>query len=276
MAGSGRCGSTLLQSILNTNPDFLIWGEHHGFLRQIAAAYYQAKHPRFPDNLRLGATARIERLRKARRWPAWDNLCGEAEFRERFQTLVRSFFADPESGASRWGFKEIRYPRDSRDRTFPFLFDCFPEARLVILVREPCATIFSMLSRWAFSEQRPQEIGNEELDLQILAAAKSWHAQYAALQAFAQDHASLCTHVRYEDLRSAETYLRLASFLDTSPFDFKSQIAMVKDTADKTGPAAARIQQQMQKLQSQIDSLTNEIRAIHGYASSVAAESSAI
>jgi Sulfotransferase family len=276
IAGSGRCGSTLLQSILNTNPDFLIWGEHNGFLRQIAAAYYQAKHPRFPDHLSLGAAARIERLREARRWPAWDNLCGEAEFRERFQTLVRSFFADPEGRASRWGFKEIRYPRDSRDRTFPFLFDCFPEARLVILVREPCATIFSMLSRWAFSEQRPREIGSEELDLQILAAAKSWHAQYAALHAVARQYVSMCMLVRYEDLRSAETYVRLASFLDTSSFDFKSQIAMVKDTADKTGPAAARIQQRMQKLQLQIESMTSEIRAIHGYTPSVAAESSVI
>ena len=27
IAGSGRWGSTLLQSMLNTNPDFLIWGE---------------------------------------------------------------------------------------------------------------------------------------------------------------------------------------------------------------------------------------------------------
>jgi len=273
IAGSGRCGSTLLQSILNTNSDFLIWGEHNGFLREVAEAYYQAVHSRFPDRERLGESGRVNRLRAGRRWPAWDNLCGAAEFRERFQTFVRSFFASPESRASRWGFKEIRYSRDSGDRTFPFLFDCFPEARLVVLIREPRATIFSMLSRWVFSEQRSQEIGNEELDLQILAAAKSWNAQYAALHAFAQEHASLCTHVRYEDLTSANTYGRLASFLGTSPFDFKGQIARVKDRADQTDPAAARIQRAMAKLRPQIESLTSEMRAIHGYTPSVAAES---
>lgn len=276
IAGSGRCGSTLLQSILNTNPDFLIWGEHNGFLRQIAAAYFQAKHPRFPDHLRVGEAARIERLRDARRWPAWDNLCGEAEFRERFQTFVRSFFADPEGRASRWGFKEIRYARDSEDQTLSFLFECFPEARLVILVREPQATIFSMLSHWVFSERHLEEIGNEELDHQILAAARSWNAQYAALYAFAQEHASMCTHIRYEDVTSAKTYARLASFLETSPFDFKRQIAMVKDRADKTGTAAVRIQQRMQKLQPQIENLTSQMREIHGYIPSTAAKSSAM
>jgi Sulfotransferase family len=267
IGSSGRCGSTLLQAILNTNPDFLIWGEHNGFLRQVSASYFQAAHPRFPDRKRPGETERIENLRDARRWPAWDNLCGEAGFRERFQTFVRSFFADPAGQASRWGFKEIRYHRDSEDRTFHFLFECFPEARLIVLVREPRATILSMLSRWAFSEQQPAELNFDVLDQQILALARSWNAQYAGLQLFAQEHAARCIHVRYEDLQSPETYVRLADFLQTSSFSFQKKIRTVKDAADKTGRAAVRIQQRIQDLQPQIDSLTSEMRAIHGYTS---------
>src|SRR5579863_7074459 len=150
LAGSGRCGSTLLQSILNTNADFLIWGEHNGFLRQVAAAYYEAEHPRFPDQKSQSAPERIRKLRDGRRWPAWDNLCGQAEFLDHFRAFVRSFFADPAGHAARWGFKEIRYARDAQDHTLRLMFECFPAMRLIILVREPEASIFSMMSRWDF------------------------------------------------------------------------------------------------------------------------------
>lgn len=266
IAGSGRCGSTLLQSILNTNADFLIWGEHGGFLRQVAEAYYQS-HPRFPDRERLTEAERIQNLRDPRRWPAWDNLCGEEGFRERFQAFVRSFFADPGGRASRWGFKEIRYPGDAEDRTLEFLFECFPEASLVVLAREPRSTIFSMLSRWVFSERKPENISTDELDGGILTAAQSWNAQYAALHRFTQEHASRCTAVRYEDLSSPGTYRRLASFLQATSFNFKGELLKVKDAADKTGPVAVLIERRMHALEAQIESLTGDMRAIHGYPS---------
>ena len=272
IAGSGRCGSTLLQSILNTNPDFLIWGEHNGFLQQVAAAYYQAAHPRFPDLKPIGEVERVKRLRDARRWPAWDNLCGQAGFQARFQNFVRSFFADPKGQAFRWGFKEIRYPRDSQDRTFQFLFDCFPEARLVVLVREPRATILSMLSRWVFSDQQHGNIGIAELDQRILAAAESWNAQYAGLHRFAQEHAKGCTHVRYEDLASPKTMQKLASFLQASSFHAKREMGRVKDAADKTGPTAVRIQQRIRRLQPEIENLTSEMCTVYGYTSDADAD----
>ena len=268
IAGSGRCGSTLLQSILNTNPDFLIWGEHNGFLRRVAEAYYQAAHPRFPDRDLRGEAERVVRLRDAARWPAWDNLCGEAGFRNRFQAFVRSFFADPMGRASRWGFKEIRYPRDAQDRTFDFLFECFPEATLIILVREPRATILSMLSRWVFLDQ-DAEIEIDELDRQILAASEAWNAQYSLLFSFAQLHSSRCVEVRYEDLGSSITRQGLADFLQTSPFDFASEMATVKDSADKTSPAAVRIQQRMRELEPRIEALTRQASDIHGYVAGV-------
>jgi hypothetical protein len=263
IVGSGRCGSTLLQSILNTNPDFLIWGEHNGFLRQLASAYFEAAHPRFPDHEALSAAERIKRLRDPRRWPAWDNLCGETGFRARFQSAVRSFFADPEGLVTRWGFKEIRYPRDSDDRTLEFLLDCFPEARLVILVREPRATIFSMLSRWAFSEVAPETIDDADVDCRIASAAQSWNWQYSALHRFARGQ---CMVLRYEDLGSAGTYRTLATFLDAAPFHFKRELAKVKDRADKSGPAAIRIRERMLVLEPLIEDLTREMSAIYGYA----------
>ena len=40
LLGSGRSGTTLLQKILNSADDVMIWGEHGGFLKPIARAYF--------------------------------------------------------------------------------------------------------------------------------------------------------------------------------------------------------------------------------------------
>ena len=36
LLGTGRCGSTLLQKILNSVENAMIYGEHGGFLKQVA------------------------------------------------------------------------------------------------------------------------------------------------------------------------------------------------------------------------------------------------
>ena len=266
LVGSGRCGSTLLQSVLNTNPEFLIWGEHNGFLRQIAAAYYDAVHPRFPDQSALDAVDRIKKLRSARRWSAWDNLCGTEEFRERFRGFTRSLFAGPTSRA-RWGFKEIRYGHTPDDRTLRFMFDCFPETRLLILVREPEATIFSVLSHWAFADQRQGNIHLDELDQRILAAAGSWNVQYMHLHSVAQAHAANCRTVRYEDLGNPATYHQLSKFLETSSFQYQGLTEKVKDASNKTDLTALLIQRRLASLRPQIEAATRDARAAFGYSS---------
>ena len=265
IAGSGRCGSTLLQSVLNTNPDFLIWGEHNGFLRHVAAAYYGAAHPRFPDKSALDAEERIKRLRDASRWPAWDNLCGEAEFLDRFQSFFRSLFADPTGRASRWGFKEIRYPGDASDQALRFTFDCFPETRLIVLIREPEPTVLSMLSHWEFADQRRGDIDPDGLDQRILAAADSWNLQYMLLQSLLREHRSNCLSLRYEDLGSAGTYQKLADFLETSSFDYARHIGQVKDASNKTDPTASLIARRIQALHRRIAAATSDAREAYGY-----------
>ena len=259
-----------MQSILNTNPEFLIWGEHNGFLRQIAAAYYDAAHPLFPDKLDFGVEQRIARLRDRRRWPAWDNPGGGAEFLERFRAFIRSFFADPTGQATRWGFKEIRYARQADDRALRFMFDCFPETRLIVLIREPEPTIFSSLSRWAFADQREGNIDLHELDQHILAVAESWKVQYLNLHALVQSHAPNCLSLRYEDLASPKTYHDLSRFLETSSFNYKSHVSKVKDPSNKTDPTALLIRRRIEFLQPQIAAATCNVRAAYGYSSPIA------
>jgi hypothetical protein len=265
IAGSGRCGSTLLQSIVNTNPDFLIWGEHNGFLSQIAAAFYDAAHERFPDESRLDGPDRIKRLRDPRRWPAWDNLHGDAAFLEQFRVFIRSFFADPTGRATRWGFKEIRYALKDDDRALRLMFDCFPEMRLIILIRDPEPTIFSALSHWVFADTRNGIVDLEELDRVILAAAAGWNAQYMRLQSLHKEHASNCLAIRYEDLGSSETYQGLAGFLETASFNFQGPVDKVKDASNKTDPTARLIRQRIELLQPQIAIVTREAQAAYGY-----------
>ncbi len=250
---------------MNTNPDFLIWGEHNGFLRQIAASYYDAAHSQFPDQSGLGAAHRIKKLRDARRWPAWDNLCGEAELRERFRAFIRSLFADPMGHATRWGFKEIRYARDGNDYALKLMFDCFPETRLIILVREPEPTIFSTLSHWVFAERRLGDIGFDELDHRILAAAQAWNRQYVHLHSLSQACASKCLALHYEDLGGPKAYHQLSRFLETSSFDYRSHVEKVMDASNKTDPTAVLISRRIEFLQPQIAAATSEARKAYGY-----------
>jgi len=269
LVGSGRCGSTLLQAVLNSNPEFLIWGEHNGFLKQIAAAYYDAAHPLFPDKLELSGEHRVKQLRNSRRWPAWDNLSGEQEFLERFRAFIRSLFADPTGRATRWGFKEIRYALTADDRTLKLMFDCFPETRLIVLIREPEPTILSALSRWVFAGQRNGSIGVDVLDHQILAAADAWQVQYMHLHALVEGHAPNCLTLRYEDLGDPKTYRELSKFLETSPFNFQSHVNKVKDAANKSDPTALLIRERIEFLRPQIAAATSEARAAYGYSSTV-------
>ena len=39
LVGTGRSGTTLVQRLLNSYSDTLIWGEHAGFLQQYSEAY---------------------------------------------------------------------------------------------------------------------------------------------------------------------------------------------------------------------------------------------
>lgn len=265
LAGSGRCGSTLLQSILNTNPEFLIWGEHNGFLGPLAAAFYDAEHPQFPDRSDLDAAQRMERLRDAQHWPAWDNLVNQTGFTERFRAFIRSFFADPTGRAARWGFKEIRYGHQVDVRALSMMFDCFPETRLIVLIREPEATIFSILSHWVFSGDRNGNLNLDELDQRILETARSWREQYLHFDCLVQANVSYCLKVRYEDLAHAKTYQALAKFLETSSFDYASHLCKVKDPSNKTRPTAILIRQRIEALQQEIDAITSEVQAAYGY-----------
>ncbi|HTR39452.1 MAG TPA: sulfotransferase [Bryobacteraceae bacterium] len=269
LLGSGRCGSTLLQSILNSNREFLIWGEHNGFLRQLAEAYYRAAHPHFPAADSLGVREREKRLRDPDRWIAWDNLCGQDDFRNGFRAFLRSMFADPEGKCPRWGFKEIRYALDADDNSLRLLAEFFPEGRFVILIRNPIQTVFSMIAHWVLVEPGVS-LGAAELDEQILSRTVTWTEQYMQLGAFSGAHASRCTSVQYEELHRRETYAALADFLESSSFDYRAHLHRVHGAANKTGAAVGLLRERIELLRPRVEEIARPALLRFGIAASAA------
>ncbi len=261
---SGRCGSTLLQSILNTSPEFFIWGEHGGFLRQLAIAYFDTTSS--GSLCRLDADTRpiAEKLRQLRdptSWNAWLNPFGEPMFRESFRKFVRSFFAPPAHSEARWGFKEIRYGVES-DMVPWFLHACFPKAQFIILVRNPVDTIFSYLSSW----QRCADTHISAVDEALKEAASRWTVQYERLFLFHHSAGGRSCIVKYEQLHDHGTYAALAGFLGaTKPFDYEGALGTVNDACEKHDEFASIIRERVRVHGRYLNHLTAATRALYSY-----------
>jgi Sulfotransferase family len=130
--GAGhRCGSTLIQRLLSSHPDVLIWGEHEGQLRELLVA--SAKLRNWSDT--LGRRAR-DMFEGGQYQSFMANLMPEAgHVDDAARLFVRRLFAETAAAGGRpvWGFKEIRYGRPEVDD----LARLFPGLAVVYIVRDP-------------------------------------------------------------------------------------------------------------------------------------------
>jgi hypothetical protein len=147
--GTGRCGSTFVQSTLCRCDDVWIWGEHDGMLTPLlnwsrtartGVGLAQFGYPnvgRPPSELLDGNETLI----------AWMTPFTRDEIEAAEVELLRGLFTRrlPE-GKARWGFKEIRYGVSSH--TPARLIELFPEGRSIHVVRHPMATIGSSIRAW--------------------------------------------------------------------------------------------------------------------------------
>jgi LPS sulfotransferase NodH len=141
LAAGQRCGSTLLQRLLSSNPKVHIWGEHGGHLDRVLTA---------AEGLigwahEYGQDARNEFEKSSYQgWMA--NLSPE---QDRVVTAMRSFvellYAEPAAALGRpvWGFKEVRYGPIEAQR----LQRLFPELAVIFLVRDP-RDVLRSLDEW--------------------------------------------------------------------------------------------------------------------------------
>jgi len=265
--GSGRCGSTLLQSIVNSNPEFLIWGEHNGFLRQLADSYYKTNDADMKRNLRSQESVElsITRLRNPENWNAWENRWSSARLSEQFGRFVKSLFDAGNYSELRWGFKEIRYGISAEDKTPYFLLECFPKARFLIIIRNPMQTILSKLLSWYRGFGRNPYV----VDIEIRKLAKIWTEQYANLFLFHHYCKGLSRIVRYEDLIVPSNLPDLWSFIGSpEPSSCREVLKKVTGACCKDGEFASFIGSRLDFAKEEIHQITLPVCALYGYLAS--------
>lgn len=146
----GRSGSTLLQRYLNCSQDLVVWGEHGGFIRSLAAGYNvlledtrdllfdefeAARHAPFLIGSGIPVGVDIE----------WTNSFTREDFREAHRNLIVDLLTVDVPPAKRWGFKEIRYGATE----ITFLRELLPECQFVFIVRNPVEALASMIASWS-------------------------------------------------------------------------------------------------------------------------------
>jgi hypothetical protein len=192
LLGTGRCGSTLLQKILNSVDNVMIYGEHGGFLRQIAEAYFlnleDKKIEKYIMSQNVAGedpTSVLESLKDPQLWTAWMNWYNRETVKKNFRDFTESFFNPIALGQKvHWGFKEIRYGLN--DRVLEMLADLYPKGRFIFMVRNPADVVASKISA--------RMSDGLETDVQ------SWVEQNTNFLGFYRLNKEKSRIVRYEDL----------------------------------------------------------------------------
>jgi hypothetical protein len=209
--GSGqRSGSTLVQRLLTSHPEVLIWGEHGGRLGELLAT---------TDGLlawsdEFGRDAREEFARHS--YQSW--MANLSPDRDQIVTALRRFFhalyAEPAAALGRpvWGLKEVRYGLLEARR----LHRVFPELAVVLLVRDPRDVLCS-LDEWE------RHSGGKWTRLQTELAIRHWQRVASDWLAEPAAGSPPVLRLRYEDLvadpvRACQT-LGIHTGLDAEAFD---------------------------------------------------------
>lgn len=204
LASGLRCGSTLVQRLLNSHPDALLWGEQDGFLNRFV-----------PEHRRLLAwqaeyhAQRDEYLARGYDTFSANLLPTGRELTTAAAGYLRALFADPARtlGKRRWGFKEVRCGA----AIAVFLRELFPPARIVHLTRDP-VDCFLSLKEWEESPDPWDRAATEG----VLA---DWARINASFLPGAADGPPAHLSLRYEDLLAGreEQVGRLAAFVGLDP-----------------------------------------------------------
>ena len=188
--GAGhRCGSTLIQRLLSSHPDVMIWGEQEGQLDPLLKLGAHLRE--CADG--LGRRARDKFAEGGYQTFMANLLPGTDDVDDAVRAFVRRLFAEPALARGRrvWGFKEVRYARPEVLE----LHRLFPELAVVFVVRDP-RDILRSVDHW-------QQLGGWDLREFAEDAIGHWHRVAASFlgpePAEQADPLSVLTF-RYEDL----------------------------------------------------------------------------
>ncbi len=261
VVGTGRCGSTFIQTTLSGTGNVWVWGEHAGMLRGLLQ-WSQATR----DNPLMqrfvfpfaadDAQALLSERRNQPGWePSWLNSIAPADFDDFERLAIRHFLARRlPPGKTRWGFKEIRYGED--DGVLERLLALFPRARLVHVVRHPIDTVESMLSSWKPEDLARAAAGksSETAMQRYHQGVQRWVRVTRRLLALAQEHPA-ARSFRIED---GEAMLdQLAEFLQLDP-------GSLHEAACRSGIRYGRVRSPAEIAADPAEHLLRQGRAAHG------------
>lgn len=150
-----RSGSTLVQRLISSTGEVLVWGESGGALNCIAEAMERFEQMLGPGSKRYrfgyggnGAlqyeTCRQPDSQIAHQWIASMN-APRSVILKSISTLFHQVYQVPakERGFPRWGVKEVQCGID----TAKFLRDLYPQSKFVFFIRDPFACLRSIKKR---------------------------------------------------------------------------------------------------------------------------------
>lgn len=202
--GAGRCGSTLIQRIINSSEFALIFGEHGGILKFVANMHH---HYMNDAGMKVNLFDRVADFRstvQSRIHPmtdsAWLNTFDQDDLKLYTKRYVETLFCrDLPKATSHWGFKEIRY---GDDNVLEMLADLYPTAKIIFSFREPFSSIRSMVLNWdrdlfGSAATLPDHAAVRQ---RIIHHARRWRSMNEALVRKRDRFAASAWTVRYEDI----------------------------------------------------------------------------
>lgn len=253
---SHRCGSTLLQRLLNSTSDVMIWGEHDGYLNDY---FWNFTHlVKWADRHNEERMIFIEK--------GYDdflpNIIPSVEtLREAARIYILSLFAIPAARLGRkvWGFKEVRYGVEIALA----LQDLFPGARIIHINRNLIDVYMSLKSWEATNPEWSQEFTKRSVN--------NWlRINRGFIEAGREIHNLF--QVRYEDMIVDPTGFteQLAVFLDmpVEKFDqrvFARKLRIFGDTGEENEEKPILIELTDQDKTLLMQPKVEEIAAAFGY-----------
>jgi hypothetical protein len=139
---TGRAGSTLLQKLLNTHEELVIWGEHDGFLNSLMQSWITVSRSKWiPDTEPSGDwLLGKNRPLNVDKWTAWDGSFSKQAYNSHLKGFIDNIFSEHVPVNVRWGFKEIRY---RNIELMNFWSALYPETQYILLMRNPIDSCLS-------------------------------------------------------------------------------------------------------------------------------------
>jgi len=222
-----RAGSTLLQRVLVTDPDLLLWGEPLAEMSLVSRLTEMVSLSISDRNLALWKRQpALKSVPLAETWIA--NLYPSAEdFRSALRAVFDRWLCKParDEGFARWGFKEVRMGAAEA----VFLNWIYPNAKFLVISRHPYDCYRSLAdSGWGHVYDRYPNVIVDS------AAAFAWHWNRIAVSWFELSSEFPLKRIKFEDMIAGRVDFReLESWLGIKINETAALSASVGKTATR-------------------------------------------